>query len=439
MDTTTELGHEYFPRVLDRPLQDALSASGAVVIEGARACGKTMTAMHAAASYAFVDDPASRQLINISPRVLLEGARPRLLDEWQTAPELWNLVRRAVDVAAEPGQFLLTGSAVPADDITRHTGAGRFLRLRERTMSWYEKAGTTIGRAEGWEGRAAPSPPTVNISALFSGSRPATDTSSVLSLDGVLDRLLRPGFPAMTALPLTQSAERLRGYIDDIARADIRRLAGIRHEPEVITHLIRALARSTASDVTFATLASDVRPVAPTIKAETVASYVELLQRLFVVEDQLPWTPKLRSRARFRTASKLHLADPALAAAALGAGPQQLRTDFSLLGSLFESAVVHDLAVLTSAMNAQIRHYRDSNGHEVDAVILLPDGRWAAAEVKLGGGQVTAGSRSLSSAIDQIDRHSSGEPAFRLVVTGTGPTLVTDDGTITAPLHVLAP
>ncbi len=425
MDTAAELGHAYRPRVIDVALQRALSASGAVVIEGARACGKTMTAMNAAASYAFVDDPLSQQIIDISPNTLLDGARPRLLAEWQVAPELWNGVRRAVDIATATGQFILTGSAVPADDETRHTGAGRFLHLRERTMSWFEKLDDSRGG--------------VSLSALFDGSMPETRLDDAEDLRTVVDHLLRPGFPAMTALSPDQSAARLRGYIDDIARADIRRIAGIRHEPAVIRRLISALARSSASDVTYATLASDVRAIAPAITAETISTYVQLLQRLFVVEAQLPWTPKLRSRARFRMAPKFHLADPALAAAALGAGPTQLRTDLSLLGSLFESAVIHDLAVLASPLEVEIRHYRDSSGHEIDAILLLPDGRWAAVEVKLGGRQVGPGARSLATALSQIDVGAAGEPSFRLVVTGTGPTMVTDDGTITAPLHALEP
>lgn len=425
MDTAEVLGRAYRPRVIDSTLQRALAASGAVVLEGARASGKTMTALHAAASFVFIDDAEAQRLLEVAPRSLLEGEAPRLLDEWQVAPELWNLVRRSVDSAVEPGRFILTGSAVPPDDVTRHTGAGRFLRLRERTMSWWEKLDSPSGA--------------VSLAGLFAGGLPTTNLGAASDLGTVIDNLLRSGFPAMTALSHAQSADRLRGYIDDVARTDIRRIADIRHEPEVVKQLIAALARSVASEVTYKTLAADVRAVAPSIDEETVSNYVGLLQRLFIVEAQRPWTPALRSRARVRTSPKFHLVDPALASAALGAGPQQLRGDLQTLGTLFESAVIHDLTVLASALDGEVSHYRDSNKKEIDAIITLPDGRWGAVEIKLGGQQLAAGVASLQAVLSQIDTDAVGDPAFRLVVTGTGPILVTDDGTVTAPLDAMCP
>lgn len=423
MDTRFTLGHLYQPRIIDMVLERALESAGAVIIEGARACGKTMTAMQAAASYVFVDDPETQLALEVAPAAILEGATPRLLDEWQLAPELWNLTRRAVDRATEPGQFILTGSAVPSDDVTRHTGAGRFIRLRERTMTWSEKLTTTSSQ--------------VSLTELFEGIQPLADTSAKIELDELIDNLLRPGFPAMTRLDPQQSAARLRAYLDETVRTDLPRISQVRHDPAVITHLIRGLARSTASEVSYRTLAADLRAVAPSISAETVSQYVAILTRLFLVEHQRPWSPKLRSRARLRSSPKLHLADPALSAAALGAGHKQLIRDFETLGLLFESAVVHDLTVFASVLDAEVTHYRDSNGHEIDAIITLPDGRWGAVEVKLGGRQMAAGIESLIRAIEQIDTEALGDPAFKLVVTGTGPILVADNGTITCPLHVL--
>lgn len=424
MDTSEILGQSYRPRVIDHALSRALGVAGAVLLEGARASGKTMTALNCAGSYSFVDDAQVQRAMEVAPGSVLRGETPRLLDEWQVAPELWNLVRRAVDRSVEPGQFILTGSAVPADDITRHTGAGRFLRLRQRTMAWSEKLDPVSGP--------------VSLAGLFEGEQPDSDPDA-LDLDDLVDGLLVPGFPAMTTLTSDQAAERLRAYVDDVARTDVRRLADIRHDPEVVKQLIAALARSVASDVTHRTLASDVRSIAPTITVDTVSSYVELLQRLFIVEPQLPWTPKLRSRARLRTSPKLHLVDPALAAAVLGAGHQQLCDDLGTLGVLFESAVVHDLAVFASALGGEVRHYRDSYGQELDAVVTIPDGRWGAVEVKLGGGQIAAGVQSVNRVVEQIDTDAVGEPAFRLVVTGTGPTLVADDGTVVTSLRNLAP
>lgn len=420
------LGRKYRPRLIDAAVENALNSAGAVVIEGARACGKTMSALNAAQSYVFLDDPNAQRMMVTAPHALLSGEAPRLLDEWQVAPDLWNMVRRAVDAATERGQFILTGSAVPADDITRHTGAGRFIRLRQRTMTWPEKTNL---------------PPTarVSLSALFDGQLPQTDLREDLNLDAVIANLLCPGFPEMTDLSPARSADRLRGYIDDTARADIHRIADIRHEPEVIKQLVTALARNVAAEPTFTTLSADVRVVAPSINPETIATYVELLQRLFVIEAQRPWTPALRSRATVRTSSKYHLVDPALAAAALGAGPEQLHGDVETTGLLFESAVVHDLMVYASLLRGEVRHYRDSNKREIDAIITLPGGRWAAVEIKLGAARIPEAMMSLNKAVSDIDTASVGEPAFRLVVTGTGPTYVADDGTITAPLHALAP
>jgi len=425
MDTVAALGRPYRARILDRGVQDALRIAGAIVIEGPRACGKTMTAMNAAGSFVLVDDPAVQQVLAVSPRAVLDGTAPRLLDEWQLVPELWNLVRRAVDATSSPGRFILTGSAVPADDSTRHTGAGRFLRLRQRTMTW-------------WEKNDAPDAE-VSLTQLFEGVRPPPRLDAGLELDELIENLLRPGFPAMTRLTAEQSSQLLRGYIDEVARTDVPRLADVRHEPGVIAQLLASLARSVASEVAYTTLAADLRPVAPTINAETVSGYVRLLRRVFVVEPQLPWAPRLRSRARLRTSPKLHLADAALAATALGAGAKQLRTDLATLGLLFESAVVHDLAVFAERLGGEVRHYRDSNGKEIDAIVTLPDGRWGAVEVKLGGAQVSAGAESLRGVVDQIDTGAVGEPAFRLVVTGTGPVLTADDGTVTCPLSALAP
>lgn len=223
--------------------------------------------------------------------------------------------------------------------------------------------------------------------------------------------------------------------MDEVIRTDLLRLGGIRNSPAVVEALLTAIAASSASAVSFQTLARDLAPIAPDLSAATVSRYVDLLARIFVVERQQPWAPKLRSRARLRTSPKLHLADPALAAVALQAPMSSLRQDPATAGALFESAVHHDLAVLAGAFGGRIQHYRDSNGYEIDAVVVHPDGRWGAVEVKLAGARIANGHRALTSALEQID----GEPSFRLIVTGTGPVLTLDDGTVTCGLHRLCP
>jgi len=231
----------------------------------------------------------------------------------------------------------------------------------------------------------------------------------------------------------------LRSYLDDVARVDMPRLIDMRHDPIVMRQLLNSLARSVASEVSYSTLAADVRQVAPTITPDTVATYTGVLEQLFVLEPQKAWAPALRSRARLRSSVRQHLADPALAAAALGASKESLSRDPATVGLLFESAVIHDLRILSASLEAEVRHYRDSNGHEIDAVVTLPDGRWGAIEIKLGAGQIGEGRLSLAKAISQIDSTVVSQPAFRMVVTGTGQTYVCDDGTVTCPLTALRP
>jgi len=383
-----------------------------------------MTAMNAAASYAMLDDPDTAELAKISPDFILEGGQPRLLDEWQLAPQLWNLVRRKVDAASVKGLFLLTGSAVPADDVSRHSGAGRILRIGQRTLTWHEKLASSENEG-------------VSLAALFEGQHPCADPAPRMAYQDVVASLMSPGFPALTQLAPVEAFRMLRAYIDEVARVDMPRLMDMRHDPVVVTQLIAAIARSTASEVSNSTLASDVRAVAPNIKPETVAAYVSVLQRLFMVEPQPAWTPALRSRARLRTSPRLHLADPSLAAAALGATQSSLEKDPKTVGVLFESAVIHDLRVYASMIDGEVRSYRDSNNHEIDAVISLPDGRWGAIEVKLGASQIAEAAQSLNTAADQVDNSVTSPPVFRLVITGTGPTFTAADGTITCPLAAL--
>jgi predicted AAA+ superfamily ATPase len=361
----------------------------------------------------------------VAPAALLDGPAPRLLDEWQLAPELWNLVRRRVDLAGRRGQFILTGSAVPADDVTRHTGAGRFLRLRQQTTAWYERERPSAQDA-------------VSLASLFEGVRPVARTATI-DFPEVIRRLLVSGFPALSDLQFAEAQILLRGYVDEVGRADVGRLTRVRHDPSVIGQLIRSIGRSPGAPVNFTTLARDLEAIAPNINPETVAAYVRLLERLFVVEAQPPWTPRLRSRARLRSTSRLHLADPSLTAVAMGANESWLAGNPAAAGMVFETAAIHDLSVLASPSGAQIRYYRDSYGHEIDAVLDLPDGRWAAVEVKLSGLALPKAVATLTAAVDQLDTEATKPPAFRLIVTGTGPTATIDNQTVTCPLHLLAP
>ena len=415
-------GRSYRPRIVDAQLEFLLQASGAVIIEGPRGCGKTMTGLHHSASFALIDDPATNQLATLAPETVLTGPRPRLLDEWQTAPDVFNLARRAVDATDEPGQFILAGSAVPADSLTRHTGAGRFLRMRQRTLTLFEKAEYTPG---------------VSLQELFDGS-PIVPDPSRITYEQVLSDLLLPGFPGYRVGNEQVILAQLRGYLTEVSRSDMQRVADLRVTPLATDRLIAALARSTGADVAVATLRRDLDAVSPGISLPTVNKLLDSLQRIFVVEAIPAWAPRLRSKARLRVAPKYHLADPGLAIAALGATKATLLGDPETAGLIFESAVVHDLAVMVEAMGGAIHHYRDSNGNEIDAVLTLPDGRWAAIEVKLGMAGVERGVASLSKALQSID-HEAGPPAFAAVITGTGATAPLGGRMLTFPLHQLRP
>ncbi|UIZ93431.1 ATP-binding protein [Corynebacterium sp. CNCTC7651] len=399
-----------------------LEAGGAVIVEGPRGCGKTMTGLHHSASFALIDDPATNQVATLATRSVLAGPRPRLLDEWQTAPDLFNLVRREVDATDAPGQFILAGSAVPPDSLTRHTGAGRFLRMRQRTLTLYEKAGYA---------------PEVSLAALFDGEALEPNANQI-SYEEVIQNFLIPGFPGYRPGNEQVVLTQLRAYLSETARSDMQRVADLRITPLATERLITAIARSTAAGVSVATLRKDLDAVSPGISLPTVKKLLDSLQRIFVVEAVPAWAPRLRSKARLRVAPKHHLADVGLAIAALGATSNSLSKDPETTGLLFESAVVHDLAVMVEAMGGSIHHYRDSNGNEIDAVLTLPDGRWAAVEVKLGFNGVEHGIASLRKATASID-HEFGPPAFKAIITGTGVTATLADGFCTFPLHQLKP
>ena len=419
VDTGVVLGREYRPRFVDKQVEEALAAHGAVVLEGPRGCGKTMTGVAHAASAVFMDDPATVTLADIDADYPLIGERPRLIDEWQLRPEVWNQARRQVDRAEGFGNYILTGSAIPSDDITRHSGAARFLRIRQRTLTWAEK-----GKSQ----------PRVALNELFSGADVPTDPTQ-FSLDDNLEALLTSGFPAHISLSPEQSRGPLRAYLSETARTDVYRLHDFRHDPIVLDQLLASLARVTASEVTHTTIRKDLKAVAPSISVESVAMLVDTLERIFVLESVPAWAPRLRSKARLRTSRKYHLADASLAAAALGATAESLRRDPETLGFLFESAVVHDLSVMAEALGGRVYHYRDSNGYEIDAVIVLDDARWGAVEVKLGYGQVDEGVRRLRKALDQIDAGTP--PSFAAVITATGMSYTTEDKICTFPFLAL--
>jgi predicted AAA+ superfamily ATPase len=401
-----------------------LSAVGAVVIEGPRACGKTATARQIAASEVLLDvDANARAAIAVDPALVLDGPTPRLLDEWQIEPTIWNHVRRAIDDRSDSGQFILTGSAVPPDDITRHTGAGRISRLRMRPMSLFE-----TGRGSG----------NVSLSELLEG-RVSPSADPGLSVADLAEEIAVGGWPGLRGRGVQDALLAARDYLEEIARVDVGRVDGTHRDPSRVTRLLQSLARNIATYAAATTLARDTGGADGPLKDDTVREYLAALERLMVVEDQPAWAPHLRSKYRLRTAPKRHFVDPSLAVAALGATPDRLLGDLNLLGFLFESLVVRDLRVYAQATDARVSQYRDSGGLEVDAIVEAGDGRWVAFEVKLGQGQIDDAAASLTRFAARIDTTSSGNPALLGVIVATGYGYRRKDGVAVIPIGALGP
>ena len=415
----------YHARIADSELRERLEAASVVVIEGPKACGKTATARQIAASEVLLDvDEAARQAVAVNPALVLAGKSPRLIDEWQTEPALWNHVRRAADDNALPGRFILTGSAVPADDITRHTGAGRISRLRLRPMTLFE-----LGFSSG----------EIALQHLLEGRFPKDGAAPRHALDELVAQLCRGGWPGDLRRSDRACLRAHIDYLDELRRADVSRVDGVRRDPEGVGRLLRSLARNVATEASAAALAADADGDSGPLHEATVRGYLQALGRLMVYEEQPAWAAHLRSRSALRQAPKRHFADPSLAVAALGATPGRLLTDLSLLGLLYESLVYHELVVYAGAAEATVHHYRDNTGLEVDAVVQTRQGDWCAFEVKLGAGQVDAAAATLLKLKARIDEMRTGPLRMLGVIVGTGYGYQRADGVAVIPVSALGP
>lgn len=416
---------EYRPRLADNQLRKLLSSVGAVVVEGPRGCGKTETARQAAASEVRLDvDDNARAAALLDPSLVLDGARPRLLDEWQLVPTVWNHVRRQVDDAGgAPGQFILTGSATPTDDVTRHSGALRIGRLRMRPMSLAE-AGYSTGE--------------ISLAALFEGGQPrATDPG--LTIRDIAERIAVGGWPGLQDRRLEDALAALRGYLDETRRVDLRRVDGIRRDPVNVARVLRSLARNVATKASARGIAADIGGAEGPVDHHTVLDYLTALSRVFILEDLPAWSPALRSRTPLRSSPTRHFVDPSLCVAALATHPQRLLGDVETLGLMFESLVVRDVRIYAQAMDAAAFHYRDANDLEVDVIVERRDGAWAAFEVKLGQEQVEAAAQALLKVAATIDTARHGRPSSLAVITGWGYGYLRPDGVAVIPIGVLAP
>ena len=413
----------YRKRIVDEELARRLSSTGAVVIEGPKACGKTATARQLAASEVLLDvDEAARKAMAVDPALVLAGAVPRLIDEWQIEPAIWNHIRRAVDARAASGQFILTGSTVPADDMTRHGGAGRLTRLRMRPMSLFE-----TGHSSG----------AVSLKALLAGVASPQSPDTGMTVSDLAERVAVGGWPGLLSQNLENSLGAMRDYVEEIRRTDIQSVDQKHRDPNKVGGFLRAFARNVATYASISTLTADAGGSDGVIKEETVSTYLEALRRLMIIEDQPAWAPHLRSRSRTRNASKRHFVDPSLAVALLHGTPERLLKDLNLFGFLFESLVIRDLRIYAQASDAQVLQYRDNTGLEIDAIIEAADGRWAAFEVKLGSGQIEEAAANLLRFAERVDTAKCGKPSALGVIVGAGYSYFRSDGVAVVPIGAL--
>jgi len=378
----TKLG--YRNRIIDTQIENNLKTFGAVCIEGPKWCGKTWTALNQANSACYIGSPENnfqnRTMAQLSPELVLHGDSPRLLDEWQEVPALWDTVRFSVDQTTERGRFILTGSTTPNQKGILHSGTGRIAKLRMRSMSLFE-SGNSCG--------------SISFKDLFSMPLMPTQTAEI-QLDQLIALTVRGGWPGNIGLELNLAAEIPKAYIKNILEEDIRRVDGINRNTHKLTLLLKSLARNESTVVSNQTLLRDMQEATgESINVDTVADYLNALERLFVLEDQHAFTPNLRSSVRVGKSTKRHFTDPSLAIALLGASPERLMNDLNTYGFLFEAMCIRDLRIYAESFGAELLHYRDDSGREIDAIIELPDGKWGAFEIKLGANQIESAANNL--------------------------------------------
>lgn len=413
----------YLPRVADTRLDDALRSSGAVHIKGPKWCGKTETGIHHTRSQIYLQDPdkspALLAMADSKPSELLIGDKPRLIDEWQMAPQLWDAVRFAVDREKVRGGYVLTGSSTPKIR-PAHTGVGRIAPLEMSTMSLLE-TGESTGA--------------VSLLSLFEGT---LDIAQVVGLDvdDYARIICRGGWPEAVVSESRGDAGRMaRDYVCELLDSNINEMDGIRRNRTWMRQIMRSYARNVSGQASLSTIAADMQGEPPS--APTLSEYVDALSRAFVLNDLSAWNPRLRSKTAVRTSPTRHFSDPSIAAAVLATTPRGLLDDFETFGLLFESLCIHDLRVYASALGGSLYHYRDKTGLEADAVVVLDDGRWALVEVKMGQSCIDEGAAHLLKLAERIDQTREGRPSFLMVLTSTACAYRRKDGVVVVPLACL--
>jgi predicted AAA+ superfamily ATPase len=421
-----KMDNQYLPRIVDEKLALSLKAMGAVLIEGPKWCGKTSTGENIAKSVLYMQDPdeAEENMLKAKtkPSLLLEGDTPRLLDEWQVAPVLWNAVRFAVDKRKKSGQFILTGSVVPTRTDDMHTGTGRISRMKMRTMSLYE-SGESSGE--------------ISLKDLFDGKTDMTGRSKV-TLEQLAFILTRGGWPASVNEKDEKIAlMKVYDYLEAVVNEDISKIDGVEKNPDRVRALMRSISRNISTAASTTTVLNDLATNDERLSQVTIDQYITCLKKLFVVEELPAWSPHLRSKTAIRKAAKRHFTDPSIATASLGASSKRLMSELKTFGLLFESLVIRDLRVYADSRNGNVYHYRDAKGIEVDAIVQLHDGNWGAAEIKLGAGEIEEAAEKLIDFKNSIDTNITPEPAFLAVITATQSAFQLENGVWVVPLGCL--
>lgn len=420
----------YLPRITDKLLDERLKAKGAILIEGPKWCGKTTSAKEFAKSFIAMDEPDKtkqyKQMAELNPSALLEGETPRLVDEWQLAPNLWNAVRYEVDKRDDFGQFILTGSAVPAEfDASMHSGTGRISRLYMRTMSLYE---------------SKDSDGAVSLSDLFDDKE--ISCANHKTLDDIAFLICRGGWPISIKLEGKASLFQAIDYFDSVVKNDISRVDSVKRDVEKAKSLLRSYARHVGSQAPLETIRKDMLAnQADTFDQVTLYSYIDALKKIFVIEDAPAWNPNIRSKTAIRSTDTRYFIDPSIATAALGIGPKDLTQDLNTMGFLFENLAVRDLRIYSELLDGSVYHYRDKSGLECDAVIHLRNGSYGLVEIKLGGDKlIEEGAQTLKTLSDLIDTNSMKKPSFMMVLCAQAPfAYKRNDGVYVVPITSLRP
>lgn len=419
---------QYRKRIIDKQIEKYLSVFGAICIEGPKWCGKTWTSAYHSTSEIYIGDPSgnfqNRQLAELNPTLVLNGDKPRLIDEWQEVPALWDAVRYKVDQKPDKGQYILTGSSTPNHKGILHSGAGRIAKLRMRPMSLYE-SGDSSGL--------------ISLEKLCNGEMETVMTGEV-DIYRLIDLIIRGGWPANINLLGEQAALLPKQYLDAIINDDVYRVDGIKRNHNKMNLLLRSLARNESTTVTNKTLKNYVKSIDDEdIDIDTIAEYLNIFERLFIIDNQLPFSTKIRSSVRVKQAEKRHFCDPSIPCALLNGTREKLINDLETLGFLFESLCERDLKIYAESFNANLYHYQDYKNKEIDAVIELFDGRWCAIEIKLGANQIDSAAENLKEIKESImNEENSVPPSELIVICGlTNAAYQRPDGVYVVPITAL--